>query len=193
MVDPPRRSARVPGLLAHQLRPSAVLEEELDWFFTRAESDMGLRSNFEALMEMASTGLVGTLADPADEAAEDRIEAAHAERVIRRRLQAMPVHQLGVLVAAFEPHPWPSNLHAELGQLTGIVVRLATAKVGAAGGRQPRASHVAAAAVALSETLKSEGAVALALLRSEAHGLLLGALRAYARVRGLGPSIAPRR
>src|ERR1019366_6706158 len=58
---------------------------------------------------------------------EDFVEAAHAERLIRGWLRAIPSSEAGVLQAAYETRSWPRRLRDELGTLTGIVVRLACA------------------------------------------------------------------
>jgi hypothetical protein len=40
----------------HELRPTRAIDQELEWFFNRAESDMGLRSNFLASIGVHTSG-----------------------------------------------------------------------------------------------------------------------------------------
>jgi hypothetical protein len=166
-----------------------VLHEELSWFFNEAESAASLPSNFTTPRGKASSWY-GTMMK-ADLGAEERVEAACAAGTIERRLRAMPDSDVGVLFAAFGPHLWPEKLERALGPLTGIVVRLAAAggTPTGAGGHAARRDHDVARA--LERSLHHEGLLGLGLLRAEAHTLLARALRAYARIRGLGPSIVP--
>ena len=62
-----------------------LLKEELEWFFTQSESDIGIRSNFGHLMDRAQSGSSAG----SDRSIEARMEAAHAEGIIRRHLHAM--------------------------------------------------------------------------------------------------------
>ena len=105
----------------HQLRPTVAVEKELEWFFNRAESDMGLRSNF-----LASLGRHGP--GPLVPSPEDAVEAAHRWRHIRGRLAAIEATHAGALRCAYELRDWPVVLWDVYGRLTGIVVRLACAR-----------------------------------------------------------------
>jgi len=57
------------------LRPSAVEDRELEWFFNMADCDLGLRSNFEA--SLAAVHAPGVYPRP-----EDCVKAAHGYRRI---------------------------------------------------------------------------------------------------------------
>ena len=104
----------------HLLRPTATVDAELDWFFNRAECDMGNRSNYEAVLgKYAATPRLPT--------PEDAAEASHAHRTIRGWLKAIADSDAGVLQAAYVMRPWPEKLYDELGRITGVVVRLACA------------------------------------------------------------------
>jgi len=59
---------------------------------------------------------------------EDAVEALRTYQRIRGWLLAIPDREAGVLQAAYETRPWPKRLFAELGPLTGVVVRLACAR-----------------------------------------------------------------
>jgi hypothetical protein len=103
----------------YQLRPLPSVDEELDWFFNRAECDMGVSSNFEQAL--------GPKSPSAQRSPEDAAEAAHRYRRIRTWLKAIADSDAGVLQAAYEVRDWPVALFDELGRLTGIVVRMACA------------------------------------------------------------------
>ena len=96
----------------HQLRPPPKIEEDLEWFFNRAESDMGARSNFPGNPQISP---------------EDAVEACHRYRRIRRWLTTIADSDAGVLQSAYELRPWPVVLYDALGRLTGVVVRIACA------------------------------------------------------------------
>jgi hypothetical protein len=100
----------------HDLRPTRAIEEELEWFFNTAESDMGARSNFMAMIGRA-----------VPITPEDAVEACSRYRRIRAWLKGIMDSDAGVLQAAYELRDWPVVLYDKLGRLTGIVVRLACA------------------------------------------------------------------
>jgi hypothetical protein len=103
-----------------QLRPKISLDNELDWFFNRAECDMGDQSNYLAMLGRYGPG--SAVPSP-----EDAAEAAHRARRIRGWLRAMDSSDAGVLQCAYELRAWPVVLWDECGRLTGVVVRLACA------------------------------------------------------------------
>jgi hypothetical protein len=103
-----------------QLRPKVTLDDELEWFFNRAECDMGDQSNYLAMLGRHGPG--SAIPSP-----EDAAEAAHRARRIRGWLTAMEPADAGVLQCAYELRAWPVVLWDELGRLTGVVVRLACA------------------------------------------------------------------
>ena len=100
----------------HDLRPARAVEEELEWFFNTAESDMGAQSNFMAMIGRATP-----------RSPEDAVEACRRYRRIRAWLKAIVDSDAGVLQAAYELRDWPVVLQDKLGRLTGVVVRLACA------------------------------------------------------------------
>jgi hypothetical protein len=165
----------------HALRASVVVDVELEWFFNRAECDMGIRSNFERAMRIS---------DPQRDAPnpESLVDAAHAYRQIRGWLRAIPDSDAGVLQAAYEIRPWPPELYDELGRLTGIVVRLACAHGPWPAERlsQERV-EMAMARLLASDVAKPVGLAPapLARLRREAEPRLSRAHRAYSGVRGV--------
>jgi hypothetical protein len=185
-----RRSLEVRSLVA-SCASVGVVRDELAWFFTEAESAMHVPSNHESLAEMAVSGRKGTRRDPADGSADARMEAVCAAGVIERRLRALAERDLAVLVAAFEPRPWPEALEVELGDLTGIVVRLAVAGQRGTLATGVPMQRLLETARSLEVALVSEDHAAFDLLRVEAQALFTRARRAYVKVRGLGPSVVP--
>jgi hypothetical protein len=169
----------------HRLRTRPVVDRELEWFFNRAECDMGMRSNFvSALGSRHSEGAGPT--------PEDVATVAHGYRRIRTWLLAIPDSDAGVLQTAYEIRPWPSALYDELGRLTGVVVRLACAQ-----GPWP-ADRRSQALVELARAgwLESEcgpyrryGVGPLARLRRDAEKRFAQAHHAYSVVRGKEPCL----
>jgi hypothetical protein len=161
----------------YQLRPLPSVDEELDWFFNRAECDMGVPSNFDRALGPRSTSIPRT--------PEDAAEAAHRYRRIRTWLKAMADTDAGVLQAAYELRDWPVSLFDELGRLTGIVVRMACALDGMYGDRDAqRLIEMARARWLVSSGTPLAENVSLARLRREAEIRFVRALRAYGSVRG---------
>ena len=109
------RGRRARALAIHMLRPTPIVDTELDWFFNRAECDMGVSSNFHDVLHPRL---------PRNERVtpEDAAEASHAHRTIRRWLLGIPDADAGVLQAAYEQRDWPAWLVDELGRITGVVV-----------------------------------------------------------------------
>jgi hypothetical protein len=170
-------------------RTPPIVEQELDWYFTCSESEMGLASNFAPLVAMALTGVVGTRSDPADTMAERRIAAAHAEGQIRKRLRLMPTRLVGVLEAAYEPRAWPPELLRHFGRVAGIAVRTRAAR---ALEKARAGSNLDSVASSLAAAINRNDHALLATVRSEAESILRPALQAYESVRGPGPCITPK-
>ena len=175
---------REPGV--HLLRPSAIVDSELDWFFNRAECDMGNQSNYEAVLGKYAGA-------PRLPTPEDAAEASHAQRTIRRWLKAIADSDAGVLQAAYVMRPWPEKLYDEFGRLTGVVVRLACAM-----GHWPE-DHAGQELVemARAEWLESHCAkgsgrslAPLQTLRRDAEIRFARAHHAYAVARGSRPCLA---
>jgi hypothetical protein len=171
---------RTPTDLADELgtnlyRPTGAPDIELEWFFTMADSAMGCRSNYAALL----------LGDVRDDSPEACAEAARARRKILGHLTYIGDPKAGVLSAAYEPKPWPLALREALGRLTGVVVRLDSA----AGGRLPddtfgRAAFDLRSAARLTAILAGGERALLVPLVSCARSLLRDAVVAYERARG---------
>ena len=181
-----RRAEEVRQCGVHLLRPSATVDSELDWFFNRAECDMGNRSNYEAVLGQYA-------ATPRLPAPEDAAEASHAHRTIRGGLKAIADSDAGVLQAAYVMRPWPEKLYDELGRITGVVVRLACAR-----GRWPE-DHADQERVEMARAQWLESRCAkgcgrslapLQELRRDGEVRFARAHHAYAVVRGARPCLA---
>ena len=181
-------SARLVG----DLRAPSAAEDELDWFFTRAESAMGIQSNWCPLMAMALTGVRGTVQDPADVDVDARLEAVHAARVIRDRMQRMPREQAEVLCAAYEARRWPTRVAVVLGRVAGVAVRTDEARSGFAEATAMRRTAADTVAGWLEELLACGGLREIAPVKWAAQCRWVAAVRAYREVRGGGPSVAPK-
>jgi hypothetical protein len=175
------RTKPSPGV--HALRTKPAFDMELEWFFNRAECDMGLRSTFEAT-------LGARCPRPGAPTPEETVEAARAYRTIRRWLLAIDDRDAGVLQAAYEVRPWPLHLYDELGRLTGVVVRLACALgTWPEDRRAQQAMEMARAEVLAAECFQCRGTSfsPIVRLRREAEKRFARASHAYAVVRGKGP------
>jgi hypothetical protein len=166
-----------PFPFVHQLRPLPSVNEDLDFFFNRAECDMGISSNFEQALGPKSTWV---RLSP-----EDAAEAAHRYRRIRTWLKAISDPDAGVLQAAYELRDWPVALFDQLGRLTGIVVKMACALDSLHAERR----HQQLIEMARARWLVSSGAPlcqneSLERLRREAEVRFVRALHAYTVVRG---------
>jgi hypothetical protein len=91
------------------------VDEELRWFFSVHD---GTRWSpfFEELEARRHPELP-----------ENDVHEARVYRQILERLLGLSDHDVGVLKAAYAARPWPPRLREELGRLTGVVVRLASA------------------------------------------------------------------
>jgi len=186
MALAPKIAAGTSAPAVHMLRPTPIVDTELDWFFNRAECDMGVRSNFHAALSRHIARTDRERATP-----EDAAEASHAHRTIRGWLHAIPDADAGVLQAAYEQCAWPGSLVDELGRITGVVVRLACALDPWPADRSALRMLETARAHWLDSDLSTEqGAATLLHLRREAEARFAKAHRAYAVVRGDGPCLA---
>ena len=157
----------------HHLRPTQAAQDDLEWFFNKADSEMGAQSNFHAAL--------GTHRSP-PVATEDAVEACRRVRRIRSWLKAIADPDAGVLQAAYELRAWPVALYDKLGRLTGIVVRLACALDRWPADRSAqRALEMVRAGWLVAQSLTPSNAT-LARLRQEATVRLSRAHTAYARV-----------
>lgn len=175
------RDGRAPAI--HTLRTRPRYAVELEWFFNRAEGDMGMRSTFELSLGVRRPGMEAP-------SPEETVGRAHAYRTIRGWLRAIDDRDAGVLQAAYEARPWPVDLYDDLGRLTGIVVRLACdAGHWPADRRAQQAVEMARAEVLAADCIQWRGMSTSPLLplRREAERRFTRAHHAYARVRGEAP------
>jgi hypothetical protein len=171
------------------LHPARIAEAELEWFFTMAESDMGLRSNYMEMLVLLRHR------EPVGDALERHVEAVAAHRTVLRRLSGTrggaPCHA-GILQAAFAARPWALGLREHLGRATGVAVRLATAEVGLPDDDRKLDALERRTADRLADALQRRGPRELEPLRRRAQALYAAAFAAYERVRGDGPCVMGR-
>ena len=156
------------------------MEEELRWFFSVHD---GKRWSpfFEELEARRHPEL------PETDARE-----AHAYGQIRARLVALGDHDAGVLEAAFTPRPWPPKLREELGGLTGVVVRLASAADEWSSEKFDPDVREVCVARRLDLALVTAGREVLVGYRTSARPLLRRALEAYRSARDGQPTVSSR-
>ena len=167
-----------PALCLHHLRPSLALDQELEWFWNRAECDMGVQSNYLAMLGRHGPGSQVPLP-------EDAVEAAHKHRLMRGWLDAIGDIHAGVLRAAYELRAWPVPLWDEVGRLTGVVVRLAcVGEVIPTDLRGLQALEMVRAAWLATHCPRASRDPAIARLRTEAEVRFAKAHFAYSVARG---------
>jgi hypothetical protein len=174
-----------PAPAVHALRTRPAFDVELEWWFNRAESDMGVQSTFEQSIVPRRQ----RRDDPIPEAAT---HAATAYRQIRGWLLAIPDRDAGVLQAAYESRPWPPRLYDDLGRLTGVVVRLACALDAWPEDRRMQQALEQARAELLAHDFARYRGLAfgpVVRLRRRAEKRFVRAHHAYALVRGPGPCL----
>jgi hypothetical protein len=167
----------------YEFRASPSAEDDLDWFYTRAASELGQRSNFFVMF-------TGGNAQPGSEVMSDvRIAAMSRQRRVWRRLTRVPYPLQQVLQARFEAREWPKEARQVFGPGVGVAVRTEAAKERFrrdAGKRRARAETVAIWLEGVCARSKSGGraerALALeviVLVRAEAEALYRSALHAF--------------
>lgn len=170
------------------------MSNEVEWLFTQCESEMGLRSNFNAMILVLKAGAsrprvdkdTGELVNGAHEdafnedalidaidtrAARSRFAAtARNRRVMRAFTRLDTEHQL-VFAAAYEPRQVPPQVRQAFGELAGVAALTPTA-------RKVRGYSSAWLARALARTDPR-----VATIRREAEQLFSRAREAYASAR----------
>jgi hypothetical protein len=166
------------SILSQTFAPYGAADVELEWFFTMAACDVGLRSNF---LEVLHPTLVPS--------AEDRVEALRAQRIIERRLSRLSAFDAGVLQAAYVARPWPVALRETMGRSTGVLVRLAAAE--AVDGHLPQSDTTLDAlerrvGETLTLQLAQSGLATMSWVHAKASVLLRQAFAGYVTARGGG-------
>ncbi len=87
------------------LRPAIAVQNELEWFFQRAESEVGIRSTYDGMVAQLTMGRsTGGNIEPVME--ERRREAISRMRRVRTALAATDVQSQRILAAAYDPRAW---------------------------------------------------------------------------------------
>lgn len=152
------------GLREQVCRAELASEAEVEWFFKCTKGNVPHEGDF----------------------APELREAAMA---VRDWLDAIPTFHVGALKLRFTPRAWPQVLEGEFGSWTSLVVRLDCAKHPSE--VQQDVPGLEAAAVRRLETAIAEGRSPRerARLRAHAEQHVRSAIRAYMKVRGVGPSV----
>ena len=165
--------------------PSRAAEAELTWFFTEAESEVDLPSNF---------GIIGGGAHSSLAAVENRLDAMHAASKIRRHLDAMPVSYRDALVALYTERTWPPRIERALGRYAGVVEASPIVRAKYAIALARCRTKAPSPTRWMEELLERVGKAAVAEWLRAAERDCDRALRVYDTVRGRGtPCAAPRR
>jgi hypothetical protein len=172
----------VPRLISTHaaLDPVGPADDELDWFFTEAEPDVGVRSNY-----MDSLVPAQHRADTE----EARFVAARRYRVVLERLRTIGDPDAGVLEAAYAVRPWPVSLREALGRSTGVAVRLRVAERGMPADDAELDRLERQTAERLNEMVEDFGPAALETLRAKAAAHFRRAYRAYRAERAHGETV----
>jgi hypothetical protein len=171
----------------HELMDSED-EADLRWYWNEAEGDMGLRSNFAAMVACLELGgPAGGL--PVHDDEEGRLKAAGRERRVRRAIELLSARDVTILVHAFGSG---SRKLPPFGRATGVVPLTAAARLTWAnsGTTRPLGEWLVRLVCRVHGGLGNRPAQDRALaqtIRREAESMLLGAMRAYAAARS-GPS-----
>ena len=165
--------------------PSRAAEAELTWFFTEAESEVDLPSNFCLIGGGAHSGMA---------AVENRLDAMHAASKVRKRLDQLPASYRDALVALYTERTWPARIEKALGRYAGVVEASPIVRgkyaIALARGRTKAPSP----ARWIDELLERVGIAAVAEWLRAAERECDRALRVYDTIRGRGtPCAAPGR
>jgi hypothetical protein len=122
---------------------------------------------------------------------EAEAAARDAAAQIAGWLAAIPTFYKGALALRFTQRLWPVALVAEYGPWTSLAVRLECAKHPSETPRSTDEAETAAARRLVEAIAKRQGVRELVRLRKHAEEHVTLALRAYLRVRGVGPCVLP--
>jgi hypothetical protein len=180
MTDTRRPTEAVPTSL--ETRVTRALDQELEWYFSYAESALH-RESVGMLPSYAAVRVLAT--EPTDAAVRGR--ALAIARTVCGCLRAMPTRHAEVLRAVYTPRSWPRNVSQAWGSLSAIVVRMAFVD-DPWPPRSGRSGLEHAAGVRLSAALASSS-VSVPKLRNQAQRLLGNAVVAYAGLRALDSTL----
>jgi hypothetical protein len=162
-----------------QLPPLGIVGEELGWFFS-VDDGRRVKPHFDKASRQHLAALRGV---PVHAVCQERIH-----RRIRRWVVRVDDHDAGVLQAAYASRAWPPGLRRELGKLTGIVVRLASAMEWPEETWEQDLLEIRVA-TRLDVALATGGRDVFAVFRTAATRLLSRALAAYIAARGWTPTV----
>jgi hypothetical protein len=163
-----------------EIMVSRALDQELEWYFSYAESALH-RESVRILPSYAAIPILAT--EPTEEVFLARgLEIAGT---VRRCLLAVRGKHAEILRAAYTPRAWPKAVEKAFEGVTAIAVRVAFAD-DPWPERASRTGLEQAAAARLAAGIKTRS-IPVGRIRSQAQRLLGGAVVAYAGVRALDP------
>jgi len=166
-------------------------DSELRWFFADADGDMGLRSNFPAMVTSLQMGGRSGSVTPVSVELNDRwFEAATRSRLCRRALEAIGPVRAHLLFCAFGG----CREVAPFGRTTGVVPLTRAARDAHQRSRSARSLEEWLYRLAWRVTHgapEPEDSERLATISREAERMLLSALGAFASARWGQPRIRP--
>ena len=166
-------------------QPTAETDAEPLWLFEEAEIEIGTPSNWHSLVESSLDG-TRRQGGGGQDFYERRADAYHRASIIVGWLERLSPTDGAVLVAAYQPRPWPHRYELKLRRLAGVVPTLASVRaeyLAAVARGHTEAEDVVRwldEAIACREDAVAERAAQAALLP------YARALAAYRAVRGTG-------
>lgn len=123
-----QRYEELAGDFASLLPPQGA-RDELEWFFCRAESQLGLRSTLGPMIEQLRTGHAGRNGGAAGGGAvfTDMLEDLARLRHISAALRAVPAVHRATLASYYEAYRVGRYMHVAFGRYAPVVVRLPAA------------------------------------------------------------------
>jgi hypothetical protein len=164
--------------------PTRAADAELTWFFTEAESEVDLPSNFGAIGGASPCSLA---------AVENRLDAMHRAGKVRGHLDALPLAYRNALVALYTECTWPPRVERALGRYAGVVEASPIVKLQYARALARGLTKTPSPARWLDELIDRGGPATVAGYLREAERECSRALRVYDTIRRPGPTLAPRR
>ena len=183
-------------VLISDLRASEAINEELEWFFGPALSEIEPGSNFWPLAQRALGGGPrrgrGEWHSDGGQAVR-RVDAMHQARKIYDLLKKLPPRDLWALRTLYTPGgELPRILDDLCGWLAPLVCALPWVVVAYQTAFELRETDAPNAAEYVKERYVMFGMPELARPMAEAQAAATRALEAYQAIRGKGPSLAPR-
>jgi hypothetical protein len=103
-------------------------EEDIQWYYTSAHSELGIKSNLGSVLERAKLGIDGGRGVQTDGAMVGRLQAAERYRDIHYRIEQLTAKTRRVLEDAYEERQLPISLRLTFHAAAGIAIRMPLAR-----------------------------------------------------------------